>query len=192
MTTDGAKPKSKHGGVRYSTKPRCGAKTNEKFNGGRPCQRIAGFGTTHVGTGRCKLHGGNNPIKHGLYSQVVPRDMMASYLAAVDEGTSRDMTQELALLDGVIIPGAVKRGVKKPGVGELDPLQLQMMAIETKSKVLKRLHDMEDSQKIKFTMAGLEQFLVELVTIVAEFVDGDTLKKISARIGASPVMAKLE
>lgn len=39
MTTDGAKQTSKRGGVRYSTNPKCGAKTNEKFNGGRPCQR---------------------------------------------------------------------------------------------------------------------------------------------------------
>ncbi len=42
MTTDGAKQISNRGGVRYSTKPNCGAKTNEKFNGGRSYQRRAG------------------------------------------------------------------------------------------------------------------------------------------------------
>lgn len=36
---------------------RCGAKTR----GGTPCQRPAGAGTGHVGTGRCKLHGGASP-----------------------------------------------------------------------------------------------------------------------------------
>jgi hypothetical protein len=45
--------------------PRCGGlkhKTKE------PCQQPAGWGTDHVGQGRCKLHGGCNPIKHGMYS----------------------------------------------------------------------------------------------------------------------------
>jgi hypothetical protein len=36
---------------------KCGAKTR----GGKPCQRPAGSGTGHVGTGRCKLHGGASP-----------------------------------------------------------------------------------------------------------------------------------
>jgi len=36
------------------------------------CSLQAGFGTDHVGTGRCKFHGGaspGGPIKHGLYSK---------------------------------------------------------------------------------------------------------------------------
>ncbi len=35
---------------------------------GGTCTRPAGWGTNHVGQGRCKLHGGNNVIKHGRYS----------------------------------------------------------------------------------------------------------------------------
>lgn len=34
------------------------------------CNRPAGWGTTHVGQGRCKLHGGNSSIKHGRYSVI--------------------------------------------------------------------------------------------------------------------------
>ena len=39
----------------------CGAKTRA----GHPCKRPAGAGTDHLGAGRCKLHGGATPIKHG-------------------------------------------------------------------------------------------------------------------------------
>lgn len=46
---------------------RCGA---VKRQGGGACGRPAGWGTEHVGSGRCKLHGGNNPVKHGRYSQI--------------------------------------------------------------------------------------------------------------------------
>jgi len=52
--------------------PLCGAKTRA----GTPCRRPAGWGTDHVGEGRCKLHGGRSlrgflhpRYKHGRYAQ---------------------------------------------------------------------------------------------------------------------------
>lgn len=60
-------------------RPRCGA---EKRQGSGTCTQLAGWGTDHVGSGRCKLHGGKstgpqspdgkervsvNAIKHGGY-----------------------------------------------------------------------------------------------------------------------------
>ena len=64
----------------------CGAKTRA----GTPCQQRAGWGTNHVGEGRCKLHGGrstgprdksklkknNNAEKHGLFSKYLPEETM--------------------------------------------------------------------------------------------------------------------
>jgi len=41
---------------------------NAHKRSGGACTRPAGWGTAHVGQGRCKLHGGNSPIKHGRYS----------------------------------------------------------------------------------------------------------------------------
>ena len=38
----------------------CGAKTRA----GTPCTQPAGWGTDHVGWGRCKLHGGATPTGH--------------------------------------------------------------------------------------------------------------------------------
>ena len=44
---------------------------------GKPCRLRAGWGTNHVGHGRCKLHGGKSPgapkgnknaLKHGNYT----------------------------------------------------------------------------------------------------------------------------
>jgi len=39
----------------------CGAQTRQP--GGRGCARPAGWGTDHVGVGRCKLHGGMTPTQ---------------------------------------------------------------------------------------------------------------------------------
>lgn len=44
----------------------CGAKTR----GGGNCKNKAGHKTGHVGDGRCFLHGGATPVKHGLRSKV--------------------------------------------------------------------------------------------------------------------------
>jgi len=69
----------------------CGA-TNRH---GEPCSLPAGWGTDHVGNGRCKLHGGNsltgedNPsFKHGLFSDHLgPEDQETiEVLEDVDNG----------------------------------------------------------------------------------------------------------
>lgn len=44
----------------------CGAKTR----GGGVCSLPAGWGTDHLGQGKCKLHGGATPIKSGRYSKI--------------------------------------------------------------------------------------------------------------------------
>lgn len=49
------------------TIPRCGAK---KKQGPGNCAQKAGWGTDHVGQGKCKLHGGATPRKHGRYSKI--------------------------------------------------------------------------------------------------------------------------
>ena len=51
------------------TQTTCGAKTRA----GTPCTLRAGWGTDHVGDGRCKLHGGKSPRKSGRYSKVPSR-----------------------------------------------------------------------------------------------------------------------
>jgi hypothetical protein len=54
----------------------CGARTKSKAG---KCQRVAGWGTDHLGAGKCKLHGGaskgapkgsQNALKHGVYSKL--------------------------------------------------------------------------------------------------------------------------
>jgi hypothetical protein len=49
--------------------PRCGARKRQPRNPGETCAQPAGWGTGHLGFGRCKLHGGATPYKHGRYSR---------------------------------------------------------------------------------------------------------------------------
>jgi len=49
----------------------CGARKRQPRHPGETCARPAGWGTWHVGYGRCKLHGGATPYRTGRYSSVV-------------------------------------------------------------------------------------------------------------------------
>jgi hypothetical protein len=184
------------GGPRFTTKPKCGGQTrgNDPITGGpgdkHPCRRVAGHGTDHLGTGRCMYHGGCSPTKHGLYSKVVKAKRQVSYQAALAAEDPKSMLEHIALIDGVILPGALERGEKAPiHPGQPDPLQVQLQAIDIRSKVVKWMNDMEQSKKISFTKSELKLLVMQLVTIVAEYVDAQTLRKISARIGAGTLPA---
>lgn len=71
---------SAHAGRSVAT-THCGANARRT---GRPCGNVAGFRTPHVGEGRCYLHGGLNPVKHGRYSTIKReriRDLIAAHEA---------------------------------------------------------------------------------------------------------------
>lgn len=48
-------------------RPLCGAHARQS---GRPCRNPAGFKTPHPNQGRCHLHGGLSPVRHGRYSAI--------------------------------------------------------------------------------------------------------------------------
>ena len=153
--------------------------------------RVAGHGTNHLGQGKCKYHGGSSPIKHGLYSTVVPLAWRANFQAALEAPDPKSMLEHIALIDGVILPGALKRGEKAPThPGETDPLLVQLMAIDTKSKILKRMADIEDRGKIKMTEKEMSLFVMEVVSIVSEYVDAATMRKIAERFGVRAIAAR--
>lgn len=92
----------------------CGAKTRS----GSPCKMPLGWGTDHVGEGRCKRHGGNAgaPIKHGRYSVKHRKSLAAKAEQFQADPLPHDLGAELALMralfqdyldrfsDGVPIP----------------------------------------------------------------------------------------
>lgn len=86
--TDAAKP-SGH------DKPKCGGKRRGADSNGAPCSRPAGWGTDHVGVGRCKLHGGTTP------SHVAAGKVAMAERAVVTFGLPREIDPRDALLEEV-------------------------------------------------------------------------------------------
>ena len=76
----------------------------QKRQGRGLCHRPAGWGTTHPGQGRCKLHFGNNPVTHGRYS-LITRPAIRQRLDALEaaDADPLDLLDELRLLRALTI-----------------------------------------------------------------------------------------
>ena len=78
---------------------KCGAKTRS----GGTCQHPAGFGTDHLGQGRCKFHGGCNPIRHGRYSKI-QRPRIQQLLSELENDPDPlDLVPEANLIRAVVV-----------------------------------------------------------------------------------------
>lgn len=77
----------------------CGAKT--RANGS--CKNPAGMRTDHLGQGKCYLHGGATPVKHGRYS-TINRPRLRELLDAFDaDPDPLDLLPEIKLLRALIL-----------------------------------------------------------------------------------------
>lgn len=86
----------------YDPERHCGAKTSSKTNDGSPCTHLKGHETDHPGVGRCKYHGGRNPMKHGRYSTLTRSAHTARYHEIreqlEEEGNPLDLIPDLTHL----------------------------------------------------------------------------------------------
>ena len=79
-------------------KAACGAKRRQ--GGGVPCKQRAGHGTSHVGYGRCKYHGGASPS--GAKAAAKQRAKEWSELKGIAKSPEETMVHVLSLANGEI------------------------------------------------------------------------------------------
>lgn len=84
----------------YGSPPLCGAKLRGKD---ATCRNTAGKNTDHVGTGKCWLHGGKTPIKHGRYSLITSRPRLSQLMQALGaEANPLDLMPDLLILRALV------------------------------------------------------------------------------------------
>jgi hypothetical protein len=88
----------------------------EKRSGGT-CRRPAGWGTPHVGTGRCKLHGGCTPTHVEAANVLQARAAAQKWGLPVEVGPKEALLDELRTSKGLIAFYAAQ-------VAELEPEQM--------------------------------------------------------------------
>lgn len=135
------------------TKKVCGAKT--KNGDSSPCKLPAGFGTKHLGTGRCKFHGGCSTgpktpgVQHGLFAKYLPEEIK-ELIDGVEDLNSLDI-----LWTNIKISfGAIIRAQK-------------IMEVEDKTEIKKHLKrykespngSVEEEYEIQFAWDRYERYL---------------------------------
>ncbi len=137
---------------------KCGRPTRGAEAKGPHCTRPAGWGTDHVGSGACKLHGGNKPIKHGRFSEVARERLGERY----DRWRA---DPELASIDGEI---AILRGLMERQIeGEGSPDDVADMA----ERVVRAVDILlKHREKFGITMETLNRVTQEMGVGVAKYV----------------------
>jgi hypothetical protein len=72
---------------------------NARTENGR-CRNLAGYATDHLGTGRCKFHGGlaGRPITRGLYSKQLKSNLQDEYEKLINDPLLVDLYAEFAVI----------------------------------------------------------------------------------------------
>ena len=156
-------------------KPKCGAKTKS----GGTCQNVAGYKTDHVGEGRCYLHGGRMPIKHGRYSQVKGRlgDKIAEHS---NNPNPLDLLPELATLRALFEKWITERGEE----GNAETVAGAEKLIDGMRKTVDTIHKMQTRELL--TSREMEMGLMEITRIIAEEVkEPETIARIAKRFSTA-------
>jgi hypothetical protein len=166
----------------------CAAKTR----GGSPCRRPSGWGTQHVGKGRCKLHGGNagRPIVTGRYAHSL-KESLKTKLTDVQGGDPLDLLPELEV-QRVLLSEYLSRFQGNMNLAGFDIDFMMGWAAEigrTVERMVKMKNDTALTQaEVKFLAVRIVElvgkyisdpsqrraFVHELLTSVPALADGDT------------------
>lgn len=136
------------------------------------CRQTAGWGTDHTGEGRCKLHGGANPTRHGLYSKTKRERLGDRIREAARREEPLDLLEELAVVRALLADYLASR--KEPDPGDVTRIAAEI------SKIVKRIEDIRAQDAI--SLPDLERLMFELGRVVrAEVEDEETVRTIRER-----------
>ncbi len=157
----------------------CGAKTKSS---GKPCQRPAGWGTDHVGIGKCKLHGGATPIKHGLYSKYTSHRLADVVDRLANDEELLDLRKTIALQQALILDILERL---EGGSLELDTkLANTLSGIADKlGRNIERRQKVEEGEKYILQVEEVQQLVEQITVIIREEVsDADAITRIGSRL----------
>jgi len=158
----------------------CGATTRACT----PCRLRAGWGTIHVGRGRCRLHGGISRVDDarlkagGRYSEVLPTQFREKYQAFLEEGPSlRSVASEVAaqrMLFATFLEPGLRQALEDVKDGKEFPLAMvdRMMAwLSEISKTAMRLARIEGLSAL--TQADLQILEMTVVDLFTKYIEDD-------------------
>lgn len=152
----------------------CGARKGKGPNKGKLCQKPAGWGTDHLGTGRCKYHGGcstgprNGP---GIYRTKLTPDLQQVYDQFAADPNLKRLDDEVLLVKTLIV-SAMDKGVGPSDLSEL---------VDRLSRIIKRKVEIEEGLKVYVHVDQINFVVNQVVQVVERHVTDPTARANIAR-----------
>lgn len=184
------------------SKPACGAKKRQQEEDGTVtyCTLSAGWGTDHLGTGRCKFHGGNTKTQRAGARKVQADQEVRAMLAQLDVQPVDDPLTALSLAAGQIVAwqqavaATVNRlgedGIRYEGAAGAEQLRAEVgmyeRAMDRVEKVLSGIARLDidarlariEEEKARIIMEAVQ---AGLAAIHVSEEDSATVKRVMAR-----------
>ncbi|NLA83026.1 MAG: hypothetical protein GX854_00550 [Clostridiales bacterium] len=159
--------------------PICGAKTK---GSGEPCQRPAGWGTDHPGVGKCKLHGGASPVKHGLYSKYTSHRLADMVDKLSNDEELLDLRKTIALQQALILN--ILDQIKKGKLQLNEKLSRTLNDIADKlGRNIERRQKVEEGEKYILQVDEVQRIINQVILIIKEEVkDSEVVQRIGRRL----------
>jgi hypothetical protein len=142
---------------------KCGAK--RKRNPGH-CTNKAGYKTDHVGQGRCYLHGGATPVKHGRYSTIQRDDLRVLIEEFERDPDPMNLMPEIAVMRGLFWLYIEKDGADLAEAGKL---------LAEVTKIVERQERIWNAKAI--SRADLVRLMHEMGRGVATYVEDPAVRR---------------
>jgi hypothetical protein len=161
-----------------------GEKLGRSICGGRAkhgdiCESPSGTGTDHLGQGRCYLHGGRNqsPQSKVYKTGEAAKIKYASILEKVEQlKIDRDIYD---LRDHIFLIEATAQTLLEKAETEQDLLAV-VKVIETATKAIQRLHDIEVGRKYVISVENLGGIIARIVGVIERHVPDPYLRSLIA------------
>lgn len=153
----------------------CGAKSKH----GSFCKRPAGWGTHHAGEGKCKLHGGASPIKHGLYSKYTKHSLAQAIDSLMDDPNLVNLRQQVAFKQAIILNRLNQLGSEM----SQDDMRFLADMSDKVARDIERLNKIEQGEKYVIQVAEVQAVVRQITLIIhEEITDENVIERVADRL----------
>jgi len=130
-----------------------------------PCRLAAGQGTSHLGSGACHKHKGNDgPVRHGLYSRYAHTSLSDRIEELVADPKLTDLTQVIATQAALFAEHLEKS--KRSAKAKAAAFEVSKALVTS----IEKWHKITYGEKQVIRVEGLKGVADEIVDVITEYV----------------------
>ena len=141
-------------------------------------------GQAVTGSDKCRMHGGNHPVKHGLFSKYAPTRLAAKIDEARNDPRLLDLREAISLQSSVLNEFLERhQAVDMPLTPQASSVLMNIT--EMMGKNIERLNKIEHGDKVTIKIEHVQKIIIQIAEIVKFHVKNPALReRIAKDLGA--------